>query len=326
MIYLGASFSSNLHTSHIHIQDASFHYNTAIPIYLSNQKLNIHGKIDFHRNTAESGGGIHIKDFSEVIFQNTTSVNFTFNTVDSSGGAIYLTDHSRVLFIDQSTLYQTDDTFVNEKVNKMFLFYQNRASEFGKDIYAYHHSNVMFGNSVIAMFTDDGQYFDSTTNALYADFYSNITFEGNSEVTFKNNKYSYRGALCIHDRSEVIFRGNTTVKFSDNIGAYESAAMCVNSSTAIFTERSTVTFNNNTAVGALYILSSSSVIFDESSTVMFSNNTAYYDGAVYVISSNIAFKGNSIVNFNHNEAVYGSCGGAMYIMNDCDVTFEEIVQ
>ena len=38
VIYFGASFTSNLHTSHIHIQDTSFHYNTAIPIYLSNQK------------------------------------------------------------------------------------------------------------------------------------------------------------------------------------------------------------------------------------------------------------------------------------------------
>ena len=253
----------------------------------------------------------------------TTSVNFTFNTADSSGGAIYLTNHSRVLFIDQSTLYQTDDTFVNEKVNKMFLFYQNRASEFDKDIYAYHHSNVMFGNNVRVMFTDDGQHFDSTTNALYADFYSNITFEGNSEVTFKNNKYSYCGALCIHDRSEVTFKGNTIVKFSDNIGDDESAAMCVNSSTAIFTEHSTVTFNNNTKVGALNISSFSSVIFDESSTVMFSNNKANYGGAVDVIGSNIIFKGNSLVNFNHNQAVGDGCGGAMYIMDDCDVTFEE---
>ena len=182
VVYFGASFSSNLHTSHIHIQDTSFHYNTAIPIYLSNQKLNIHGKMDFHRNAAEAGGGINIRDFSEVIFQNTTSVNFTYNTADSRGGAIYLTNHSRVLF---STLYQTDDTFVNEKVSKTFMFYQNRARDFGKDIYAYHHSYVMFGNSVIVMFTGDGQHFESTTNALYADFYSNVTFEGNSEVTFK---------------------------------------------------------------------------------------------------------------------------------------------
>ena len=311
VVYFGPSFT-NLHSSHIHIQDSSFLYNKGVPIYLSNQKLDIRGKMEFVSNAAKNGGGMYISNYSEVIFLSNTLANFTHNRAVINGGAIYLTNHSSVLFKDHPTL---DISFGNEI---SLTFYQNRASKFGRDIYA-HHSHVMIGNNARVTFSDVREYADSTTSALYADYHCNITFEGNSEVTFK---YSYGRALYINSQSEVVFKGNTTINFYDNIGVGKSAAMCVNSSTATFIEQSIVTFSNNTneEVSALYVLGNSSVRFGETSTVTFSNNEVDIGGAVYIENSNITFKGNSTVIFNHNEAIDG---GAMNITGDSDVTFEE---
>ena len=43
-----------------HIQHTIFYLNTAIPVYLSSQKLYICGNIEFYSNMAENGGGIFI--------------------------------------------------------------------------------------------------------------------------------------------------------------------------------------------------------------------------------------------------------------------------
>ena len=348
VVYIGPFFTNILHTSDIHIQDSSFCFNNGVPIYVSNQKVNIKGKMEFDSNTAENGGGIFISDYSEVIFQNTTVVNFMYNTAYSNGGAIYLTNHSRLSlkFQYHSILYQAENSPDNEMLKETFTFYHNRATKFGKDIYA-HHSYVTFGNNAIVTFTDDGENADSTTSALYAIHHSNITFEGNSDITFKNNRYNQSGALCILGYSEAIFKGNATVKFYDNFGVYSSGAMYVHLSTATFKEYCNVIFNNNAKEGALYIyhslvtykdsstaifnnneavnggaviiLNNSTVIHEGSSTATFNNNEGYNGGAMCIKDSTATFKEYSIINFNHNEAVGG---GAMYITASANIIYD----
>ena len=295
---------NNLYTSDIHMKDSSFYNNNGVPIYLSNQILNIHGKMKFDSNTAENGGGMYISDYSKVIFQSNSSVNFTYNTAKINGGAIYLTTYSRVLFKDHSLL----NTSFNNKI--LLTFHQNRANNSGNNIYAYNHSYVLFGNNAIATFNDHRKYTDR--NAFYVEHYSNVTFEGNSEVTFKNNKCDY-GAMHIHSQSAVKFQGNTTVKF------YKFAAMYVQFSTATFIEYCKVIFNDSVEDGALYIYHSL-VTFKDSSSVVFNNNEAVkYSAVLYVHKSNVTHKGNSEVTFSNNE---GYNGKVVYI-NNSTVTFKE---
>ena len=126
VVYFGPSFTNNLSTSDIHIQDCSFNCNSGVPIYLSNQKLDISGKMEFVNNTAENGGGIYISDYSKVIFHNTTSAKFVHNVAYNNGGAIYLTNHSNILFKDNPTSYDNNNpVMLKDKI----LFHQNTASK-----------------------------------------------------------------------------------------------------------------------------------------------------------------------------------------------------
>ena len=344
VVYFGPSFTNSLHTSDNSIKDSIFYYNIGTPIYLSSQKLDIRGKLQLNSNTAISGGAIYISDYSEVIFQNTTLVDFMYNRAHTNGGAIYLTNHSRILFKDHS---KSDSSKIP------LTFYQNRAGQYGKDI-CVHHSYVTFSNNAIVTLTDDRE---STTSAVYIDHYSSITFEGNSEVTFDNNEgtRSYGGALYIenscaafkanstvifnHNEADsggamyittnaiVVIEGNARMIFNNNIASYGGGIYIEDYSTVTFKGNSTVIFNSNygtTEGGAIHITGRSIVKFKENSTVKLNSNTADYGGAVYIAQypTIITFEDDSKITFNNNQANFD--GGAIHIgkYSEAIVTFK----
>ena len=316
VVYLGPPSAKSLQKTYFYLQNSIFYLNKAVPIYLSNQKLHIYGNIEFYGNMAENGGGIFISNYSQVTFHNNARVTFKYNTAIKNGGAIYLTDHSSVFFQQNSTSYHRNNPLNNETSTGVFLFYRNRANNFGKNIYAYQ-SYVTFGNKATALFNGGKEHGESS--AVHIEYYSKVTFEGDSEGTFTNYEYNYGAALYIHDQSEVTFRGNTKVKFYDNVGNHESGAMYVHYSTATFTENCNVVFDNNLNEGALYIRNSF-VRFQDICTVMFNNNEAHNGGAVYIAkSSTVKFEGNSKVNFHNNNA---SNGAAVFIEDHSIITFE----
>ena len=317
VVYLGPPSAKSLQKTYFHLQNSIFYLNKAVPIYLSNQKLHIYGNIEFYGNMAENGGGIFISNYSQVTFHNNGRVTFKYNTAIKNGGAIYLTDHSSVFFKHNPILYHKNNRFGKESFKEVFVFYRNRANNFGKNIYAYQ-SYVIFGNKATTLFNGGKEHGEST--AVHIEYYSKVTFEGDSEGTFTNYEYSYGAALYIHDQSEVTFRGNTKVKFYDNVGNHESGAMYIHYSTATFMENCDVVFDNNLNEGALYIRNSF-VRFQEISTVMFSNNKAYNGGAVYIAnSSTIKFEGNSTVTFHNNNA--SNNGAAVLIEDHSIIAFE----
>ena len=313
VVYFGPSFTNNLQTCDICIRDSSFYCNKGVPIYLSNQKLHIYGKMEFVNNTAKNGGGIYISNYSEVIFQNTTSANFVHN-VAYYGGAIYLTNYSSIMFKNNPAPYK-NNPFMHKE---MILFHQNIANSFGKDIYAAYHSNITFADMTTVTFDGDGEH--TYGSALYAKYSSRVTFKGSSEVTFKNNQYNGGGALHVHVQCEVVFRGNTTVKFHDNIGIYDSGAMYINHSFVLLEEQCNVSFNNNTNGGALYIYNSF-VRFEGSSTATFSNNGGTNGGALFIKSTSaVIVSGKSMLRLHNNQA--SNDGGAAYVTDNSIISFE----
>ena len=319
IIYFGPQIANNLQTSNYYLRESSFHFNKGVPIYLFNHELHIDGNTEFYHNTAENGGAFYISDNSKVIFHKSPVAKFAYNKANN-GGAIYLTKHSTIWFKGYPTLPYNNTSFDGTIFKEMFIFYQNRAIKNGKDIYADHHSHVMFGNNVTVAFSDDRGYIDSNAvAALHVDHHSNVTFAGCSEVKFKSTEISFDVvALYVGGQSEVIFKGNTKVNFNNFNGFRGSGAMYIYFSVAIFKEHCKVLFNSNRKKKALCI-HHSSVMFEEDSMLKFNNNKAYNGGVVYITdNSTVIFKGNSLSVFNNNEA--SNNGGAVYIKDYSNIT------
>ena len=310
VVYFGPSYDET--SSHFHLQRSVFEFNEAVPIYLSNQKLYVSKGVYFIGNMAENGGGIFISNHSKVTFLKNADVRFQNNTAYKNGGAIYLADDSSVEFIEQPLLH--DDSNPKEA----FLFACNTAEGFGKDIYAYQ-SYVSFDYNTIVTFNGCRDRHDS--GALYIEHHSNITFKGNSNVTFTDYEYYDSGALYIHDQSEVRFEGDAAVKIYGSNGQRKSGAMYIHQSTATFKENCDVIFDKNSNEGALYVRNSF-VRFEEFCRVTFTSNDACNDGgAAYIDNySIVTFEGNSTVVFDNNVADYN--GGAMLINDHSTVLFQ----
>ena len=136
-----------------------------------------------------------------------------------------------------------------------------------------------------------------------------ITFKDNSISTFINNTAKNNGgAIVCSQPSQVSFEGNTTVTFDGNI-ADDGGALYSANSTVIFKDAPTVLFYNNTARrsgGVGYFSLNSKMIIRGTTTVRFDNNTGEKNaGVLYCIRSNIIFKGNSTITLTHNRALDG---------------------
>ena len=140
----------------LYLQNSKFHYNKGVPIYVSNQNLNLNGEVEFYGNIAENRGGIAISDHSNVTFHKSATINFTNNSAMHSGGAVYLINNS--------------STCGAIRIN------------FGSQLESNHNSTINFS-------------FNSAFNggALCVHENSTVTFEENSTVTFYHNRAHVSG-------------------------------------------------------------------------------------------------------------------------------------
>ena len=311
---------------HLKLQTSKFHHNKGVPIYLSNQDLHINRNIEFFHNKAKNGGGIFISDHSNVIFHKSSTVNFVYNRATHNGGAIFLSNHSSILFDDRSTLYQCCDnelydTLDDQNIGSLFKFYNNTANGFGQDIYTLS-SKITVGNNATVIFDNTYNGFDNYMHVsfynMYISDYSNVTFKGNSMISFHNlaTYASDSGTVYIDDHSVITIEGNSAATFHDSVGKYPGGTIYIcNYSNVTFDGNSKVAFVNNRVYadgGAMYIHLNSAIIFKGNSTVNFYSNRASNGGAIYSDNySTITFEGNTAVTFNSNIA--NDVGGVMYI-------------
>ena len=316
LVYFGHSLTKMYR--YLRITNSDFHHNKGVPIYISNQNLYLSGNIKFYNNTADNGGGIFIANYSNVIFYQCAQVQFSNNMANNHGGAIFLTTHSSIIFEDSCTCDQFKGNQCFEKTSAMITFDNNKANEAGGAIYAYN-SNIGFQKSTTVRFTKNKASFSNSNGAIYVKN-SNIHFKEFSVVTFIDNS----GAMNVHQYSSVTFEGNSMVTFSDNKVTSNGGAMNVEYFSIVrFTGNSTVKFSNNKAVngddknnnncGAVYIGIYSDVTYEGNSEVLFDSNIADNDGGSVCISyfSTITFKENSIAKFSDNGAFRN--GGGIYI-------------
>ena len=290
VVYFGEPFTGSLY-----LQNSEFHYNKAVPIYLSNQDLHITGNVTIYNNTAENGGGIFSDHSNITIYENATVI-FSFNTVADKGGAILLTNQSNI-FVESCPL-----NLCNGNQAAVLKFYSNKAS-YGGAIYA-NHSSMYFGDFARVMMTNNNA---EKLGGGICTIISTIKFGGHSTIICNNNYAIFGGAWYI---STVMLEGNSIATISKNsVKNYGGSIHIGNNSTAVFEGNTLVTFNHNYADmygGAVYIGSTASVIFKENSTIVFCKNNGKYGGAVslYFLPV-VTLEGNSTVIFDTNSAEYG---------------------
>ena len=339
------------HTTKVHehlcLQNSTFYQNKGVSIYLSNKTLHVNGNIEFHNNVADSGGGILISDYSNVVFYKSSKVNFVNNTADRFGGAIFITNHSSVLFAESPTNQQYAKTLhENQKYELIVTFDNNRANRFGGAIYV-NNSNLVFGKNVMVKFNENKAVhyeggaictdansvvlFEENCNVTFHNnkaawnagaviiYASSLTFKGNSAVIFNNNTADVGGAVYIVS-SNVTVEGNTAVMFANNKAQKYCGAIVMTNSTATFERNSTVDFyfNHGASNGGAACIDFANVTFGGNSRVTFYDNKAYQGGAIFIRNSSVTFKDNSTTSFYTNEADFG---GALYICLSTNATF-----
>ena len=73
IVYL---YQSGILQKNLILQNVKFNNNQGVPLYILNQKLDINGLVLFEENTAASGGGLFVSDFTSVIFNENSIVMF----------------------------------------------------------------------------------------------------------------------------------------------------------------------------------------------------------------------------------------------------------
>ena len=287
----------------------------------------------FAYNRARLGGALFHSGNSQVTFNRKSIVEF-FSNHAQSGGAAYSRDYSAISFKESSMV-----SFINNSAVKYgsglranfhcsVTFEDNTTVKFDKHtaergaISLKIYSNISFNGESMVTFNNNTATWGG---AVYSEYYSSILFDGNSIVTFSNNNAKrFGGALFPHVNCSVTFENNATVMFNNNTATWGGAVYSGDYSSILFDENSMVTFSNNNAVnhgGALNSHVHCSVTFENNATVMFNNNTATWGGAVYSGDySSILFDENSMVTFSNNNAA--ESGGALNSHVHCSVTFE----
>ena len=301
------------------INNSTFQNNQAISIYLSgHQNVNFTGELLFKNNKAEIGTGLYISSHSTATFGKNSMVKFVNNTADHYGAAIFLDNHSSVVF----------------DKNSMVNFRDNYATN--GTVYSKDSSVGLFTATCEVMFdinkaTQYGAAIHSVEN-------SQITFTGNSNVTFSNNIMSagqsnpqFGGTIFTENNGQVTFTEQSTTLFSNNIADFGAGIFSVHNSDAKFGDQSMVMFNNNIDVycGVLTSLFSR-VSFSDNADVTYSANTLSCRsnicfkrsaGAICSLQgTNVTLSGYSSVTFTKNTADFGS--GAM-VFSESIFTIQE---
>jgi len=316
VIYIVKSVKSKVE-HRISLLSSTFDGNQDILIYLLNQELQLKGKNLFQNNKAGKYGGIYIRNYSTVIFNENSDVAFIQNSVF---GVITLRDYCSVLF-DKSSIVTFNDNTANSIVG------------FTAAIYSFNNSHVTFtGNSKVTFnnnafsnvirsrgncsisFKENSTTMFSNNTAKYggvikSEFTGYISFEDNSNSIFSNNiAHFYGGSIMVTNSVHVTIKGNSNVMFNNNEASEGGAVHCY-FSMMVFRENSTVTFIDNKATnGENLFLQYCDIKYVENCMVKFINNIATdSDRAVYAEDqSDITFDDNSTVTFTNNKVAFGA--------------------
>jgi len=219
--------------------------------------------IVFNNNMAIRGGVLHVEN-SSVMLQGDTNVLFDSNSA-SYGGAIY----------SVATKMSFDET-------SRVTFNKNMAKQGGA--LCIRDSIISFDGHSLVKFSYNTA--EVTGGAVDSAINSNITFHGNSEAMFTNNRaiYSSGGAVACNSKSHIFLHKNTAVTFINNI-AKDGGAVSILQSTISLAIDSISKFANNTAEGsggAIHLSDNFTATFHDGSDIIFSNNTAFgHGGAIY---------------------------------------------
>ena len=314
----GTIFSeNNVHVSFEENSTTMFYNNIAnfgsaiFSLYNSNITFKHNSLVKFINNIARCCGSLTSALYSTITFNDNTKVTFSVNTVtdtsnpcdESLASAICSFKSTDVIFSGHSFI-----KFVNNTAHR-----GGAVVIFESNVYIEEYSTVNF-NSNVAMYSSGG--------ALECSNNSNITIQGNSNVTFNNNKAGQNGgAIHSYDICQIIFKGNSTSKFVNNNARYNGGATLGGQlSTMIFEGNSTVTSDHNTADnGGVFYFNNSIIIFKEKSVISFCNNKAIQGGGVgyYSLQTNVRFEGFTTIKFDNNRASYG---GAVLVTDHSNIT------
>ena len=346
----GVAIYLNNQTLHMN-GNIEFHNNTAEKgggIFVTDySKILIHkrSKVNFLNNTATHfGGAIFITNHSSVLIaenamssnkqvkalhSNQIMVTFNCNEAKLFGGAIYVNNSNLVfgknVMVEFNKNKATDweggaiCTDINSVVtcedNSAVTFINNEAGWSGGAATIYGCNFTIKGSSAVV-------YNNNRGAAMGIEYFSNVTFEGNSLVNFSDSRAQrFCGAMDINNSSGA-FEGNSTIVFKKNNGNTIGGAMCIVTSNITFRGNSAIVFIKNTAYigGAIYINRRCNVTFEESSIILFHFNEANAGGAMYIERfSMVTLEKNSSVIFYDNK---GLDGGAIYITNNSSAIFK----
>ena len=361
--YVSVSFESNAAT--YFSNNTAYHGGVIFSTTYCHVSLKGNSSIVFSNNTGTYGGAVYLMRFSSMHFEGNSRTLFDNNIATSYGGGIFVRDNSNVYFgsttvfnnnralnsggaisiyfsssisLEQNSIIQFGNNSaafggaiyiwvsnLSFKGNSTTVFSNNAVSRDGGAIRAYENSSISFeGNSVVQFSDNTGEY----GGAVYLIRFSNIYFEGNSTTVFNDNTASYcGGAIRAFDHSNICSEGKSSTVFNNNTASYYGGAICsFDNSNTCFKGNSTAMFNNNNASlyhgGAICTYDNSNVFFEGNTTILFNNNTALlYGGAISTYdNSDVSFEGNTTILFNNNAALH--CGGAISNGHNSKIIFE----
>ena len=302
-------------------------------------------EVMFSSNVAQYCGILTSAVFSTIVFNDNTRVIFNYNTMsctsisnhESSAGAICTLQRTNVLFSGRSLV-----TFINNTAEQggAVVFSNGNVSieeystvTFNSNIAEYSNGGafVCFNNSIVTFRGNSNVIFSNNKasqsgGAIHSYNMCKITFKDNSTSSFiKNTARDNGGALLSSQLSDITFEGNSIIMFDGNI-ADNGGTLYLGNSTITFKDTSMTSFYDNKARqkgGVGYFSLNSKGIFEGNTVIKFDNNIAEQSGGtLYSMNSNMLFKGNSVLILTHNKA--SSNGGALYFDYKSDTLFSQL--
>ena len=329
------NFSYNTMSSLIYFENArlnfvkaisincTFYGNQGISLYATNSHIHLIGKSLFQNNLAESGAGIYMKDYSNLVFIKNSNAKFIQNSAYDSGGAVYIYNSSSIFFQENSNAVFCNNAaslgggiYIESFSNTFFqgnshtVFSNNTAAEYGGGMFIYNSSKILYQESSLTVFSNNVA--TDSGGGVYIELNSNISFQGNSNTVFSNNTAAYGGGgIFMYNSSKIFYQESSLAAFSNNVAKDSGGGVYIELNSDIsFQGNSHTVFSNNIAAeygGGIFIYNLSKIFYQESSLAMFSNNVATDSGGgVYSrLYSHISFQGNSNTVFSNNIAIYG---------------------
>ena len=140
--YASLPCTGAIYTRNCHIEfsgNVTFTRNNATPIeiHYSSVKFNSDSSIIFTENSGGYGGAIALHNCAQMIVSPKTYFNFTKNVAKHKGGAIYIGTCARSSTISEDCFIQYSNLTVHpDHWHTSFVFYNNKADEYGNAIYA----------------------------------------------------------------------------------------------------------------------------------------------------------------------------------------------